>query len=501
MTANGYCESLGIPVPRLEVARHRPDANVYSLLIVALLERGGPLTLAEVARRFEEAGIAPAERALASLKRCKPGRPPIYREGDLYTLDPHDDETDLWAFRLGLRQARATRLRVVRPSPAQLPALDAPLTAEALDEAWRDGVPTDWSAQRVAICVLDVTGRAMRPDEVLAFVRLRAGGSQLSADSARYWRTGAAIRVRGDGSWVLDREHDAVRAARRSAGARIAVERRRAESRPDPAVLAANRRSYERRRRAHAEQLAGMRRVLLHAFPAKRPEALVIIDVDRREATTCLGDEIAAVRERLAPYEIIAAVGVRELLRALQFDPGMRRLGELGPPQKTRRLDARGRTLRITTPMLVQGSCALGRPFAEQALLRTYLREGQHTRLRRRLEAEAKALFAYYQYARLHGAVRLRWGFLDEWIPAPWVHRDESMLHDMMEEAHAERAPLEVVLGSAPDWADPWARARRARVAKEASPGWRMWLVDEQGHPIERADVQLARLANRARGD
>jgi hypothetical protein len=361
-------------------------------------------------------------------------------------------------------------------------------------------VPADWSAQRVAICVLDATGRAMRPDEVLAFVRLRARGSQISADSARYWRTGAAIRVRSDGSWELDREHDAVRAARQAAGARIAVERRRAEGRPDPAVLAANRRSYERRRRAHAERLAGMRRALLHAFPAKRPEALVLLDVGRREVTTWLGDEIAAARERLAPYEIIAAVGVRELLRALQFDPGTRRLGELGPPQKTWRLDSRGRTLRITTPMLVKGSCALGRPFAEQALLRTYLREAQHTRLRRRLEAEAKSLFAYYQYGRLHGAVRLRWGFLDEWIPAPWVHRDEPTLNDVMAEAHVKRAPLDVVLGSAPGWADPWARARRAHVAKEAPPGWRMWLVDEGGHPIERADVQLARLAERPRG-
>jgi hypothetical protein len=46
--------------------------------------------------------------------------------------------------------------------------------------------------------------------------------------------------------------------------------------------------------------------------------------------------------------------------------------------------------------------------------------------LHRRLEADAKALLALYQYGRLHGAVRLRWGFLDEMIPAPWVHRDED---------------------------------------------------------------------------
>ena len=44
-----------------------PDANYYGLLLVALLERGGPLTLEEGALRFEEAGVAPApERVLHS---------------------------------------------------------------------------------------------------------------------------------------------------------------------------------------------------------------------------------------------------------------------------------------------------------------------------------------------------------------------------------------------------------------------------------------------------
>lgn len=45
-----------------------PDANYYGLLLVALLERGAPLTLEQAAVRFEEAGVAPAPEALASLK-------------------------------------------------------------------------------------------------------------------------------------------------------------------------------------------------------------------------------------------------------------------------------------------------------------------------------------------------------------------------------------------------------------------------------------------------
>ena len=106
MKCNPYCDALGIGIPQLEVAKDHRDANYYGLLIVVLLERGEPVTLQQAAARFEEAGVAPAAQALASLKRCKPARAPIYRDGDRYALDPHDEQTDLWAFRLG--HARST---------------------------------------------------------------------------------------------------------------------------------------------------------------------------------------------------------------------------------------------------------------------------------------------------------------------------------------------------------------------------------------------------------
>ena len=499
-TTNAYCEALGIQVPRVEVARHSPDANYYALLIVALLERGEPITLQEAAKRLEEAGVAPADRALASLKRCRPARPPLYRDGDLYALDPHDHEADLWAFRLGLRPPRAPRLQVVRPDPGPLPSPEEALTPQALDELWRDGIPNNWSAQRVAICVLDAHGTAMHPDDVVAFIRARGRGSRVSADSASYWRRGAPVRVRNDGLWELDREHDAVRSARQAVRERIATARRWAERRPDPAVMEANRRHFERKRRAHAEHLARMRRILIHAFPARQPEAVVLVDVGRREITTLMGEEIAEAKEKLADYDIIAAVEVRKLLRALHFEPGGRHLAELGPPQKTRQLNRRGRKLRITTSLLVQGSCGISRPFGDEEVLRKYLREGRSTKLRRRLEADAKSLYALYQYGRLHGAVRLRWGFLDEKIPAPWVHRDEATLYDLEKRALELQVPLEVVVGSAPGWADPWSRAQRAYVEKD-EPGWRFWLVDEEGYVIDRDEVQLARLTGENRGE
>ena len=492
--SNPYCDALGIGIPKLEAAKDQRDANCYSLLIVVLLERGEPVTLQQAAQRFEKAGVASAARALASLKRCKPGRAPIYRDGDWYALDPHDAQADLWVFRLGLRPPAAASLPADRPAAAPLPTIDTPLRTTHLDEAWHDGLPNNWSAQRVALCILDAHGGAMEPEDVISFVSARSRWSPVSARSADYWRRGAAIRVRTDGRWELDPHHEALRSARQAVIDRIETLRSSALRHGDPAVIAANRQRFEREREAHAEELGRLRRVLIHAFPARKPQALVLVDVTERALDTYVGDEIARAVEKLSAYDLIASIDVRTLLRALRFDPGNRRLGELGPPQKTRTINRRGRTLKITTGLLVQGSCGISRPFGDEAKMREYLAAGDLTKLRRRLEADAKSLYAIYQYGRLHGTVRLRWGYLDEHLPAPWVHRDEATLHNLKDEAYERRVPLQVVVGSAPGWADPWSRLRLAHVVKEPG-GWRSWLADDTGSAIQEDEIQLARLA------
>jgi hypothetical protein len=150
--------------------------------------------------------------------------------------------------------------------------------------------------------------------------------------------------------------------------------------------------------------------------------------------------------------------------------------------------------LKITTALLVQGSCGITRPLGDEKVLHRYLRDGEHRKLRDRLEADAKSLFALYQYGCLHGAVRLRWGFLDERIHAPWVHPDEPTLYGLMRRAYELGLPLEVVAGKTPDWEDPWSRVQRAYVDKDER-GWRFRLTGEEGMAIDPNDVQLARLA------
>ena len=487
--SNPYCDALGIGIPQLEEAKDHPQANYYRLLIVLLLERGEPVTLQEAAARFEQAGVAPAAHALASLKRCKPARAPIYRDGDHYALDPHDAETDLWVWRLGLRPSEAAMEPVDRRASEPLPTVDAPLTVAYLDDAWRDGVPRSWSPQRVVLCVLDAHGRAMDPEHVISFVAARSEWNPVPAKSADYWRRGAAIRAREDGTWALDPNHDALRSARQAVIDLIEIHRRWAS---DRAVIAANQVRLERERAAHTEELGRMRRVLVHAFPASKPEALVLVDVAERALHTFVGEEIGGAVEKLAAYDVIAAIDVRTLLRTFRFKAGDRRLGELGPPQKTKTINRSGRAIKLTTSLLVQGSCGISRPFGDEKKLRQYLAGGELPKLRRRLEADAKSLYALYQYGRLHGTVRLRWGFLDERLPAPWAHRDEVTLSKLIYQAYERRVPLEIVVGTAPGWADAWSRAQLAHVEKE---GWRSWLVDDDGYMIHREEIQLARLA------
>ncbi|MEM7354252.1 MAG: hypothetical protein AAF657_25835 [Acidobacteriota bacterium] len=489
---NTYCEALGIAVPSLAAVKHHPEANTYARMLVTLLEHGEAMTLEEVARRLEEAGLGDAEGALRSLKRCRPARPPVYRDGDAYSLDPHDKELDLWVFRLGLRPPKVPFLRVVPPPPKPLPGPETPIASAELEEAFRDAYLSSWSAQRLALAVLESHGCRMQATAVVDFLDRLTDHHTLETQAAQYWRKGAAVEVVEGGIWEVSPGHSALRSMRDAVRKRIEIARRYPRTFDGPSIEAHQRR-LKAKRAANAEKLAELRRVLVHAFPTKAPAAVVLIDVAERAITTFLGQDLDSARSRLGEYDLIAAVGVRPLLRSLAFDPATRRLAELGPPQKTRTLNRRGRTLKITTKLLIQGSCGISRPFGSEAMLRKYLQNGQQDRLRRRLEADAKSLYALYQYGRLHGAVRLLWGFLDERLPVPWVYHDELRLYHLKEQAFENNRYLEVVAGNAAGWKDPWARAKRCTV-EHLPDQYRYDLWDEMDFPVDDADVQIARI-------
>jgi hypothetical protein len=252
-------------------------------------------------------------------------------------------------------------------------------------------------------------------------------------------------------------------------------------------------RRIDQERATHAAELAALRRVIVHAFPSREPRAVVLVDVEHRRLTTLIDDPLVRLGPLLQPYDVLAGVDIRSTLRALGVDPGDRRLAELGPPQKSVRLNGAGRTLKITTDMLVQGSCGISRPFGDPAQLRAYLDGGRLAQLQRRLEADARSLFALHEYGKLHGGVRLRRAFLDQMFPAPWHHRDEPTLHYLKRQAHSLSLAIEAVVGAAPTWDEPWARARRLQV-RQGEREWHLILFDELGVYVNDRDVQLARL-------
>jgi hypothetical protein len=489
---NLYCSKLKIDVPSLETVKNHRDANTYSLLITALLECGVPMTLEDVADRFEQAGIAPASRALLSLKRCKPARPPVYRDGDSYELGVHDDELDLWLFRLGLRPPRTPSLDIVRPPPPPLPGPETPLAVEEIREAFEDAYLGNWSAQRLAIAVLDAHSGCLPAAEAVDHLNRINAEHGLQVESGRYWRSGA-IRVGDDGSWMLNPPHDdAVLSARRAVRRQIASNRSRAARGRDPAVVRAYQKLAEDRQAARAAELAALRRVLIVAFPAKAPRAISLVDVTAREITTLIDQELTGLAALLRRYDFVGGLGVRPLLRALDIEPEDHILADLGPPQKTVTINRRGRTLKLTTSLFVQGSCGISRPFGDPERMGGYLRAGHITRFRRRLESDAKSLLALYQYGHLHHAYRVQWGFLDRMFRAPWVQLEEPSLYGIIRRAHEVSCTLDVVVGHAPGWEDPWARAVRCRT-RQAADAWSPHLVGLNGLFIDPRDVQAVR--------
>lgn len=493
--SNRYCEALGIDPPALESAREHSAATPYSLLIVALFERGGPMTLEEVAARFAEASIAPADEALRSLKRCRPARAPVYRHGDHYELDPYDRDADLWLFRLGLRPPRVPRMRLVKPKRPPLPDASVAITKDELREAFTDGSLSSWSAQRLALAILDSHGRRLAAHEVVAVMNGLTKYHPLREEAARYWRRGAAIQTTECGYWTMEANHAAVKSMRTAVRLRIESSRSHETTRHDPVHHAVVKRRIDKDRKKRAQELAQLRRALLYGFPAgQRPlAAVVVVDVATRVINTYVGEDLGHMPARLESYDLMMGEGIRPLLRRLGFDPGIRRLIDLGPPQKRLTLNRSGRTLAITNELLVRSSCGISRPFGDLEQMWRYFTSGQESKLRRRLEADAKSLFALYQYGHLHGGVRIRWGFLDEWIPAPWRYEAEPGLYEIEQQSHETGRALEAVLGSAPGWSDPWSRVHRLRVVREQD-GFHFTILDEDGLRVEARAIQLVRL-------
>jgi hypothetical protein len=225
--------------------------------------------------------------------------------------------------------------------------------------------------------------------------------------------------------------------------------------------------------------------------------AVAIADPVSRQTKSFIGADIENVQDVLKNYDVLVGISIDKLLSqmGLQVEQWQWRI-DISPPKKTKKLNKSGRILKITSELLISGTVGISRALGDPQKIAGYIKDGDNAKLVKRIESTAKALCAYYHYGRIHSFVRLRWGFLDEIIGVDqWRLPGEPHLYDLLRKSKDSMVPVEVVIGSAPGWADPWSRAQQVQVLDleawriivkrpdETSPTW-----------IDRTEIQAARL-------
>lgn len=448
------------------------NANLFHLMVLALAEANRPLTMDEVCERLERAGVAREVDDLAySLSKAWHGLEPVYKDPDgRYQLQR--DSLRLWSILHDFDVLPERPKPKPRPEaePIELAGPDVALELEEINLALgEDGPPLgQLSGLRQTAAVLDAAGRPMSLEDVCEVLRLaRADGGPRRAPTPKAWG-GRLVRLRDDGLLELDEDdqHD-LRAMRREIRDRTrrALDAQRERERRADAFAA-----YKEKRAAKFEvdaaAAAAARRCIVRVVPdATDFTAGALLDVNNREFEYFLDGELDALASRLDAFDVIAGLDVRDTLHILGVGVDDRHIVDLGPPQKTKTINKRGRKLKLTAEMIIAHTIGKSNPLAEPGTITAYLADGEAGKARRRLAADLRSLFAFYRYGVLHNFVRLRWGFLDEILGVSYGEPGDRTVYGVATEAIERGCDVEVVTGnSAPGWNDPWSRAIRTSV-------------------------------------
>lgn len=495
---NPYCERLGIQPPDLEDLALRPDVKLFHLMVAALLERGGPMALEEIAARLDDCGVVVYSGDLeTSLQKAWHGLKPIYRAPDKrFALRLEGYELSAILESLGLKSRSA-----VPPLPPRLVTRvdpDEPLTTAELDAILHCRSLQKLGVGRTMAAILEVHGAPMTLEAIESQLP-ESVRERISMRSARQ----AALLTRmieelSDGRFALSTHApDELRAMRRFARALAGAEQAEREANEHrEAALALRRKEVEARHLEAARVALALRRCVLRvAIDSAKPVAGALLDVERRSIRTFVGAEsMTELAQALQDYDLVAALDVRAALAGLGLDAERWRVIDLSDTPKTRRINKSGRTLKITPELLMRGTIRAGKPLGDPKTLKQYLAGGEHTKLEKRLGSDVKALFSYYSYGRLHGYVRLRWGFINDVCGVDWRVDGEASLYEILRSASEQNAAVDLVVSaSAPGWSDPWSRAFPAEVvALEMSH-----VVVRAGgreHAIDRYEIQAVRI-------
>lgn len=238
------------------------------------------------------------------------------------------------------------------------------------------------------------------------------------------------------------------------------------------------------------------KRILIHGFHIDEElVALTLLDVNQRTLETLYDEALRSAAAKLNEYSVVIGLNPRSLLDDLGITDVLPwRLIDLGHHPKSKQINKRGRKLAITTELLITSSTGISKPLGDPIKMHDYWRDGKRTALTKRLESDAKSLFAFYSYGALHNSIRLRWGFLSEGYLAEWGVPGEPSLYDFMTQKMGTAEPIQYVRGSAPGWSDPWSRGKIG-IVKGINIQDVELHVDEEFLVIPREEFQAVRSA------
>jgi len=459
---NRYCQRLGISVPRIEDAAGRPEVTLFQLVVMALLERGGPMTVVEIAARLDRATL-PARLVrpdfVVAVKKAWHGQPPLVRDGDQrLALDLLSSELSHIAFVTGLRPP-------VQPPPGpaelRLPEDDEPLSQVEVTAAFSGRSLDMYSSIRKAAAVLEAWGTPQTLDEINERLRtLTDYGGRIDTTTVRAWRTD--LVVDSDGSLRLNPASSQIGAFRRDIRRMAATWLRASAERRDFKLgLVERERQRAEDERNLMAQASRTRRALLHLVPpGQEARGAAVIDLSRRasekrdhapngsaepadnatndwassDVQLFMANNLLKLADRLEEFDFLAGVDLRVSLRTIGLDPERWLLAELRPVQRTFRPAERS-AVPVTLPAVVQATTGTSRVPADVATWGRLLDPKRLHDVAGRLATEARALCLLYEYGALHGGVRVRTRPGDRLLPVEWGLAGDPDVRSVLEAA------------------------------------------------------------------
>ncbi len=340
-SGNAYCNSLRISIPRVEDVMKEKGVVLFHLMVVALIEKGGPMTLQEIVSRLSLAGVRSRIGDISqSVLKSWHGKEPVFRDTDgRFGLNLVSRELD---FILMVTNLRPPYRHIPEPpiAPEQKPD-DVPLSEKEVEAAFRARTISYFSNHRMAAAVLDAVGRPMTLDEMNQYLKKLTNNESLIKVRNLKNVYNTLVEVNGTGMLsLISRTGPDIETLRRwvrkIAGPRIVDEARNEQFKK-------NRQEREKGETEtmarQVEEAMRLRRAVLYAVPdGGAPKAVSVLDINARAIRTFLGEELAGIPTVLGEYDLLAGLHIRDILHRLNLDPSRWTLADLKPPQKTKKI-------------------------------------------------------------------------------------------------------------------------------------------------------------------